>query len=261
MKLRLLTSLVAVLFATLQTTFAQGTFQNLDSEQATVPPTPVGGYGSFVDPAAAFPGWTVGGFTNFPTPIGTVVGYNTVSLGAPYVILIGPDFPNGTGYSAIQGSYSVEMGYFSGLGVPPTLSQTGLVPADANSISLAGYVSNLTLNGVNVPLFATQGGRLEGDVSSFAGHTAQLTFSVLGYFDDIQFSASAIPEPGVPAIAGLGAVLLSLRLTEWFNNSMKANRRFNFALIACREFRRVVHAMRLFSAAVAYFCRWAELHI
>jgi len=190
---------------------AQGTFVNLDFEQATVPPTPVGVFGSFVDPAVAFPGWTPGGFTNFPTSIGTVVLYNDISLGAPYITLIGPDFPNVTGFSSIQGCYSVVMGYFAGLGVPPTLSQTGLVPADAKSISLAGFVSALMLNSVNVPLFATQGGRLEGDVSSFAGHTAQLTFTGQGYFDDIQFSPVAIPEPSVLTLFALGTVLLTWR--------------------------------------------------
>jgi hypothetical protein len=198
-------------FLVASSALAQGTFQNLDFEQATVPATPVNTLGSFVDPAVGFPGWTPGGFTNFPTAIGTVVLYNDLSLGAPYIILVGPDFPNATGFNAIQGSYSVVMGNYPGLGVPPTLSQTGLVPADAKSISLAGYVSSLTLNGVNIPLFAAQGGRLEGDVSGFAGQIAQLTLSGGGYFDDIQFSPTAIPEPSAVSLCVLGAVLLSWR--------------------------------------------------
>jgi hypothetical protein len=39
------------------------------------------------------------------------------------------------------------------------------------------------------------------------------------------------------------------------NQSMKANRRYNFALTAERALGRGVHARPLLPAAVAYFCR------
>jgi len=38
-----------------------GEFQNLNFEQATIPPTPAGQFGPlFADPALAFPGWIMG---------------------------------------------------------------------------------------------------------------------------------------------------------------------------------------------------------
>src|SRR5712692_11752223 len=93
-------SFMAVTFIILcQNAQGQG-FRNLDFERATIPPTPVGGATFPADPALAFPGWTVGGS-------GTVVAYNGLSLGAPAVSLIGPNFPNGAGFTPLQGAYSV----------------------------------------------------------------------------------------------------------------------------------------------------------
>ena len=197
----------------------QGTFQNLDFEQATISPTPVGVFGGPADPAQLFPGWTVGGGGNY-----LAVAYNNLTLGAPAIILMGPDFPNATGYSSLQGSYSVLLYYDNpGIVPPPTLSQTGLIPATAQSINflvgngdLGGVVS---VNGVNIPLVTIPGGRLAGDISPYAGTTAQLTFSIspvrVGdngmYFDDVQFSNLRVPEPSVFALSGLGALFLGWR--------------------------------------------------
>jgi hypothetical protein len=204
---------------------SQGTFQNLNFEQAAAPgaPTPVGGWGDSVDPALAFPGWTVG-----PTNHGiysAVTVYNDLSLGAPAVCLMGPNFPNAAGYSALQGSYSVLLQYFGiGPDYAPRLSQTGLVPADARSISFLVGRSDITvsLGGVNIPLVQVAGGRLAGDVTAFAGSTVQLTFSTTAdnppgqgdwaYFDDVVFSSSPIPEPGTLVLLMLGFVLLGGRI-------------------------------------------------
>jgi hypothetical protein len=49
-------------------------FVNLNFEQATIAPTPVGGWTYPADPAQCFPGWTVGS---------GVVAYNDLSLGSP----------------------------------------------------------------------------------------------------------------------------------------------------------------------------------
>src|ERR1039457_1394146 len=68
--------------------------------------------------------WTVGGS-------GTVVGYSGLSIGAPAVGLMGPDFPNGAYHTPLHGSYSVLLMYFGYAGSPPTLSQTALVPVMA----------------------------------------------------------------------------------------------------------------------------------
>jgi hypothetical protein len=111
---------IALLMALLiagQLGFSQG-FVNLDFEDATIAPTSVGGSTYPADPTQAFPGWTVGGS-------GTVVSYNDLSLGAPAIDLMGPNFPNFAGYTPLQGSYSVLLQYFGGIFSPPTLSQTG----------------------------------------------------------------------------------------------------------------------------------------
>ena len=199
----------------------QGTFQNLNFEQARVTPTPVNGYGDEVDPALAFPGWTVsaaGTGTNTSWRLYTL--YNSQTLDSPAVDLIGPLFPNGTGLTSLQGSYSVVLQYSAFFRVFPFLSQTGLVPADARSISFlissqAGvYPPFVTLNGVWVPLVPIAGGRLAGDVTAFAGASAELTFSTgayLAYFDDVRFSNLPIPEPSAFGLSALGALLVGWR--------------------------------------------------
>lgn len=202
---------------------SQGTFQNLDFEQAAgnVAPTPVGGWGDFVSPALAFPGWTIG--TNADGSYPTAAFYNDLSLGASAVCLMGPNFPNAAGYSSLQGSYSVLLQFFGAAPAvdPPRLSQTGLVPADARSINflvLPGQSDiTVSLGGVNIPLVPISGGRLAGDVTAFAGSTVQLTFSTTtsnpaaegswAYFDDIRFSSSPAPEPSTIGLLTMALVL------------------------------------------------------
>jgi hypothetical protein len=195
--------------------FAQG-FVNLDFEAATIAPIP-GGSIYPADPAQCFPGWTIGY---------GVVMYNDLSLGAPATVLMGPDFPNAVNYVPLQGSYSVLLQFFyldgNWSGYMPSLSQTGLVPANAQSVSL--LVSSgtppgaavVTMNGVNIPLISVAGGRLAGDISAYAGSVAQLKISTPNsddwlYFDDVQFSTSSIPEPSKLALTALGALLLGFR--------------------------------------------------
>src|SRR5947208_2513443 len=78
-------------------------FHNLDFEEATVLPTPVGGHGDMVSPALAFPGWGIGtdGTLN---PNFTL--YNSLTLGSVAQVLVGPNFPNAIGLSPLQGNYS-----------------------------------------------------------------------------------------------------------------------------------------------------------
>ena len=101
----------------------------------------------------------------------------------------------------------------------PSLSQTGLVPTDARTISfLISPTLNdaqVSLNGVVIPLVAIGGGRIAGDVSAFAGQTAQLMFTTTKdegflYFDDVQFSPDAIPEPSGLSLLVIGVVGLVL---------------------------------------------------
>jgi hypothetical protein len=210
--------LVAVSFSLLQMVSGQA-FVNLDFEEANVPPTPVDTLGSFVDPALAFPGWTV-----LPngSAYGTSVFYNDLSLGGPAIVLMGPDFPNGPGYDPLDGSYSVLLQYF-GIGNPPALSQTALIPAGTQSISILGNAV-ITLNGVNIPLIYNLDGASAGDISAFAGQTAQLTITTINtatinshtwdYFDDVQFSPESVPEPTVCSLMIVCILVLGSRMTR-----------------------------------------------
>ena len=192
--------------------FGQG-FVNLDFEEANIAPTPVGGGVFPADPLEALPGWIVGG------PL-TSVSYNRESLGGPAVTLMGPEFPNFANYLPLEGSYSVQLYYYSGLYGVPMLSQTGMIPADARSINFLVAPSQndgvVMLDGAPIPLVAISDGRLAGDVSFFAGTVAQLTFTTpeiagspgqLLYFDDIRFSSSPIPEPSTCPLSVMGVLL------------------------------------------------------
>src|SRR5262245_44071430 len=79
---------------------AQGTFQNLDFESATVAPIPAGQSDYFVTFDEALPGWT--GFVG--TNQATYVWQNDVSLGAPNIAILGPYWSYNT---IISGQYSV----------------------------------------------------------------------------------------------------------------------------------------------------------
>jgi hypothetical protein len=207
---------IAVLVALCHHAGGQG-FVNLDFEQATIAPTPVGGAQYPADASQCFPGWTF-------TVVGNAVGYNDISIGGPGINLIGPNFPNLAGYTPLQGSYSALMEYFGSGGPPPTLSQTGLVPGNAQSISflVSGTTPNyvaVTMNGVSIPLVSVSGGRFAGNIAAFAGQSAQLTFSLPSgggprlFFDDIQFSNDPVPEPGTLSLVGVGMAVLMLRRT------------------------------------------------
>jgi len=100
------------------------------------------------------------------------------------------------------------------------LSQAALVPAGARSVSL--LVSSGTspsdavvaMNGVAIPLVSESGGRLAGDISAYAGTVAQVTISTPSsggwlYFDDIQFSASSVPEPSCFSLGVVGILVFS----------------------------------------------------
>ena len=202
---------------------AQGSFQNLNFEQATIvsdPSSPY--YPSAVYASDAIPGWT---WT--PTDIlGTNdILYNDVSLGAASVSLLG----NGGGFTAIDGAFSISI--YGGANGPPgaSISQTGIVPVSADSIlfeaqgvgSLGGVLL-VSLGGQNIlfsaistePNYTLYG----GNIPAFGGQSEQLTFSALpgvnNYWeiDDIQFSNSYVPEPSTLALSSLGALLLGWRV-------------------------------------------------
>jgi hypothetical protein len=134
--------------------------------------------------------------------------------------------------SPIDGNYSVNLYAFAdaplNLYKTASISQTGDVPANARSIQflMRPYPPNVvqatplvTLNGtvINVFPISTNGAvfTMGGDITAFAGTTAQLTIKVAGtpggafpyyvenYFDldDISFSPTPVPEPSSALLA------------------------------------------------------------
>lgn len=202
------------------------TGQNLNFEDATVPPTPVGGWGLNVSAEDAFPGWTIGYSPENALSLDFVVLYNNLTLGTPAVDLIGPEFPNWLGLMPLEGNYSAVLQSFVYGGHPlyggiMSLSCGVAVPSDARSVTLLvggnPSAARLALSGVNIPLVSIGGGRMAGDVTAFAGTGQELkisTDSTVLYFDDIQFSPQSVPEPMLQGFVGTAAAL-AFFLRRW----------------------------------------------
>jgi len=206
-----------LLFALLllcRSSHAQG-FINLDFEQATI----VADTEPSADPryavvtSNAIPGWSVY-YNGNPSPVSWIV-YNSVSLGSASVDL---EATNGVFIPVpqVQGKYYI---YLQGSSfVPPgasaAIGQTGQIPSTAQSISFWGNdVLNITFAGQTLAFNQTGSTAnyniYTADISAYAGQTGQLLFTAGagtgGYFDNIQFSSSTVPEPRGLALAGLGA--------------------------------------------------------
>ena len=210
---------------------AQGTFQNLGFESATLVPI-FGNSSSPVQFAPAFPGWTgsIGGVQV------SAALYNSAALDSSAIGIMdsGGPFLGGV----IQGTYTamLQAGLASGPGgmlqpADTTLSQTGLVPSAAQSLLFRANLDpsyatfGVTLGGQPLSLFPLLAGTnytLYGaDIRALAGQTAELDFTVFAqrphmdnytlFPDSIQFSGIAIPEPGVLALFALGAILIGWR--------------------------------------------------
>jgi hypothetical protein len=231
MKFLRLACFVATSFCLLRSVYGQG-FQNLDFEDAVVqdpPPNSVPTGDAIYDPidaSAALPYWTA-------------LEDNTVCTaiwGAPNALdetsaALVSDAPIAGDFSVMLSSYTDAP---SNLFKTASISQTGYVPEGTRSIkfligspSQAGPLNAnpvVMLNGTVINTFqqSTSGGvaTMVGDVSAFAGKTAQLTFQCSGaglpsdenYFilDSISFSSSAVPEPSVFGLLALGGLFSGL---------------------------------------------------
>jgi hypothetical protein len=192
---------------------SQGTFRNLAFEN---PIPPLVRDASFMVPSSnAIPGWTayISG-----VPQASIV-YNTRPLDAAAVTLQGT---NSDSLAPIQGNYTVAL--FGASPFAPqqsaAIGQTGQIPADSESLLF--YASSLSLQvtfgGQPIPLVQVGSGTgyiiLGGDISSFAGQTAELLFTsppqTASLLDRILFSNQPIPEPSVLALGAVGIVLFPL---------------------------------------------------
>jgi hypothetical protein len=209
---------------------AQGTFQNLDFEQAK-PVSIIGNpfYPYAVTPASALPHWTVetGG-----EPASEVF-FNTQSEGAASIDLFGPGW-NQLSPGIIDGKYTVFLQaneFNSG-----SISQIGTVPVNSKSIQfksadiLGSGPLDVSFAGINLsPILLSSGTSpsgqpydvYEADISPYANQTGELQFTVpiiSPYFvelDDISFSpVPVVPEPSITTLSAIGGLLLYTR--RWF---------------------------------------------
>jgi hypothetical protein len=217
--------LTAVLGAVCVSAFGQGTFRNMDFESANL-----SGYspGSMVPITSAMPGWSGSS---------AQVLYDDIFIGGGAISIF--DSLNG-GPPPLQGNYSAYlMGSpqgFPGPG-PVTIDQTGLIPMGTRSLMVSMSWQN------QAPVVAIGGEPITmipvstfprytlyaGDISSFAGQTATLSFTAPSpsgspnpsflELDNITFSPIAVPEPSALALAGLGlAGVIILRRRTFIHN-------------------------------------------
>ena len=212
--------LVIALLTGTQTGFSQGTFQDLNFEEANP------GAGSSAP--NLFPGWQV----FYGSTQGSVVGYDTVSTGGALISIQDDKY----GYVPIQGNYTAFLQSAS-IGVPlesisVALSQTGIVPTGTESIQLDASEANdgsfvVALGGDTismVPLQTISGYTLYGgNISAWAGKDATLSITQLApptangeyspsllELDDINFSPiGVVPEPDPLVLMGMGAALVA----------------------------------------------------
>ena len=213
-------SILTLIVLSVQPIYPQG-FLNLDFESAKIisdPGSPYYPYG--IATSNALPGWIVTGYGS--TNPASSITFNDPALGSSWATLWA------TNGQQISGKYSVLLQ--GGIGTGVSISQTATLPLSVYSIlfeaqpgygllelSLGGQIlpfspigsgSNYTLYGANIP--AGMNGQIE-----------QVIFSAIGYnggggvnnwnIDNIQFSSSTVPEPGVWGLAGLGALTIGLR--------------------------------------------------
>lgn len=213
-------------------------FQNLDFDAGQtnlilpIPPDEGDGYHPVAD---LLPGWRLLQGSNDISLIG--LNLNPIGLGVASVY-----DTNSRGFDApVLGRYS--LGLYPGFNLlfqyqPFSLVQVGDIGAEVRSIRFINYGSpfQLSVNGTLIPLtYDYQPGgthpdtRLAvviGDVSAFAGQTVELRFTtldlaigVINGLENVEFSAQAVPEPGVVALLLTGGLLLRFQLRRRQNGA------------------------------------------
>jgi hypothetical protein len=205
---------------------AQGTFQNLDFESATLSPIPPGQYGGEVPISEALPGWT--GTIN-GTPV-TQALQNNITLGAPSIDILGPSWNFNPGI--IEGNYSVFLQTFISSEGEVSLWQDGTVPANTASLQFSAWSQYSPVNllvsfaGNNLSLVALSTGTSPSgqpytvygaSLAPYAGQTGQLEFTTFAAtrpgqieLDDISFSTQSVPEASPLLLTGLGGTFFAL---------------------------------------------------
>ena len=206
-----------------QGSVGDGTFQNLSLQEGSLPVITMPAHMIYVPFVPAFPGWT-----------GSIDGVqpSQVLLNSPpspgiSIELYGAVIP--TAFPPIGNEFTVMLSSYYHSSTVVSLSQTGMVPAGAETLQIKIGEANpglwlLSLAGQSVsmvPITVTPGYTLyQGNVSSFAGKIENLAITAqpslvgganLVTFCDITFQGISVPEPGTFLHLGLGALLLFRR--------------------------------------------------
>jgi hypothetical protein len=228
--------LLSALWAVAVSARAQGSFQNLGFESATLVPDGARGGMQF---GPAFPGWSayIGGVQQ------TLVAYNDAYLDTSGIGIIDRGFTNpyGRPEGVIEGNYTALLmaGVVNGPKDPEdvTLSQTSLVPVTAQSLWFKAFqdplgpVLEVALGGERLSLVPMGSGTnytlFAADIRSFSGQTAELDFTAIAErpyareryvsLDSIQFSDQSIPEPSVSGLLAVGTAVLGWKLRRRLN--------------------------------------------
>ncbi len=209
---------------------AQGTFQNLNFESASVAASGAELYPNFVPISSALPGWTA----YLGAAQVTQVGYNAPANSTASITLIGPTW-NGSdtstfGVGIIGGNYSLDLqtGANSQGLINVSVAQNGTVPASAESLQFEASETTpltVTFNGnLLSPVVLSSGVSADGvpynlygaSISAWAGQTGVMEFTAdqvdenYVVLDDITFSTQVVPEPSPLALTGIGALVFAL---------------------------------------------------
>ena len=206
-----------------QGSVGNGTFQNLDFEDAN-PPSGPGLYAL----ASLLPGWsgTVGSVAQ------SSANFNVFGLDTATLALLGSP-----AYSAIDGNYSalLESGITPPSQGPPTarvsvsVSQTGTLPAGVQSVQMkigsgpgvARGAFSVAVGGVTIPMIPLSMNPnytlYGGNIGAFAGLNEQLSITAAAplppnpsfvELDDITFSSQIVPEPATVSLSAIEGFLL-----------------------------------------------------
>jgi hypothetical protein len=197
---------------------AQG-FVNLNFESANVSGFSTGS----VPTTNTFPSWTayIAGVQQ------SSVIYDTRPLDNAAVTLQGT---NSDSLTPIQGNFTAWLlgsSRFASQQQSVGLGQTGQVPVSAESLIFWGYVGSTDVSFAGHTLSLIEIGNTANyniygaNISSYAGQTGQLLFTVQPGFNDvidnIQFSSNIVPEPSTLGLSALGGLFVVWRRWRKFS--------------------------------------------
>ncbi len=205
-------------------------FVNLDFEDSVITTSQPAWWFAGNTGAADVPGWTeYSGYGDNIYSGGSTLIYNNQTLDDSCVALFDTAYP----LPAVQGNYSIFLYggsiYADNPRAGAAIGQTGQIPLGTKSITYWGTVDfNVTFDGQLLSFSAVSSKPnhtvYQADISAYAGQIGQLLFTApwpnyQGLLDNIQFSASPIPEPTSFGLFGLAGLLMTFRL--WRRHSPK----------------------------------------